>query len=409
MLAWFREHFQGTSARGGATAWIRFWYGILRDIASTVLAHHVRTVHESRSGRRHSRKHRMFEGFTQDLRVALRSFARRPTFSVIAVGTLGIGIGAVTSVYSVAHGVLLAPLPYDTPDRIVRVGKLSPERDRLFSLSGPDLVDLQERNQSFDALAASRNTSLTILGDGEPELIRGAIVSSEFFRVLGRGPIVGRGWDRTLDQPSAPSVAVLSHGIWRRRWGGDPSVLGRTVTLSGTPTTVVGILPPDFVGPEALGQRDTEVWLPLAFLDPGARTNRRNGFLQVVGRVRTDVSLETARAELAVLGETLSREFPGPGDRVFGLFSLHTQTVGRAGTTIVPFLAAVGLLLAIACVNVANLLLIRASERQTELALRRAMGAGHGRIVRKLLTEGLVLGLVGGLFGVALALKLSRS
>ena len=351
----------------------------------------------------------MMEGFTQDVRVALRSFVGRPSFSIIAVVTLGLGIGAVTSVYSVAYGVLLAPLPYHAPDRIVKVGKLSEERDRLFALSGPDLADLQERNQTFDALAAARSIGLTILGDAEPELIRGAIVSSEFFRVLGVEPALGRAWNRSSDQPDATPVAVLSHGIWQRRWGGDPSVLGRAVYLNGTPTTVVGVMPAGFRGPEALGQRDTEVWLPLAFLDPQARSDRRNGFLQVLGRVQTDVSLEAARTELSTLGQIFSREFPGPGDRVFGLFPLHAETIGRAGATLLPLLGAVAFLLAIACVNVANLLLIRAGERQNDFALRRAMGASRGRIIRQLLTEGLIFGLVGGALGVTLAVASVRA
>ena len=343
------------------------------------------------------------EGFKQDIRVAVRSFFRLPSFSIIAVATLGLGIGAVTSVYSVAYGVLLAPLPYPAPDRIVRVGKLSPERDRLFSLSGPDLADLQERSQTFEALSATRSMSLTIVGDAEPELIRGAIVSSDFFRVLGVAPALGRAWQRGSDRPDAAPVAVLSHGIWQRRWGGDPSVLGRAVQLNGISTTVVGVMPSGFMGPEAVGQRDTEMWLPLALLDPQARGDRRNGFLQVLGRMRTDVSLAAARTELSTLGESLSREFPGPGDRLFGTFPLHGETIGQARTTLLPLLAAVGLLLVIACVNVANLLLIWAGERQTELALRRALGAGRGRVVRQLLTEGLILGLVGGAVGVTLA------
>ena len=409
MLCWFRDHFANTVPGGGIQGRVRFWRLILGDFASTVLAYHVQSLGANRSSRAHERRSGLMEAFTQDVRIALRSFLLRPSFSIIAVVTLGLGIGAVTSVYSVAYGVLLAPLPYGAPDRIVRVGKLSQEGDRLYSLSASDLADLQERNRSFDALAATRNTSLTILGDAEPELIRGAIVSSEFFRVLGIDPALGRAWDRGSDQLDTEPIAILGHGIWQRRWAGDPSVLGSSVELNGTATTVVGVMPAGFTGPEALGQRDTEVWLPLSFLDPQARTNRRNGFLQVLGRVRTDVSLEAARAELATLGESLSREFPGPGDRVFGAFRLRAVTIGQAGGTILPFLGAVALLLAIACVNVANLLLTRASERQSEFALRRAMGARRGRIVRQLLTEGLILGLAGGALGVTLAIASVRA
>ena len=343
------------------------------------------------------------DAFLTDARGALRSLLRQPAFLLLATVTLGMGVGAATAIYSVVHAIVLAPLPYPDADRIVRVGKISDGRPGILSMSALDLADLQSRSRSFDALAASRPTSMTILGDGAPELLRVAMVSSELFAVLGTYPSPGGAWSSEMDEAGGDALVVLGHAIWQRRWRGDPNVVGRTVTLNGLPFTVAGVMPADFVPPEALGHRGVEAWIPLAFLDAESRSRRGDGFLQVAGRLRSGVTPESAAGELRDLGASISRDFPEPGERTFGLSSMHTETVGHVDERLAPLFGAVALLLVISCLNVANLLLVRGSEREQEMALRRAIGAGRTRLLRQLLAENAFVGLFGGLLGAGIA------
>lgn len=400
MLEWFREHRVRTTTRAGIGTLLAFWLTILGDLIRTMAVEHTRT-------RTHRRQERTGEdvmtGMLQEVRLTVRGLFRRPAFAALVLGTLALGVGSATAVSSVVDDVLLAPLPYASPDRIVRVGKISSGRPGVLSVSALDLRDLQERNHSFEALAASRPASMTLSGDGAPELLRVAMVSSSFFGILGQGPVLGRTWDGENDQPDGAPVVVLGNGLWQRRWGGDPALIGRTATLDGTAYTVIGILPPGFVPPEALNQRGTDAWIPLAGLDPTARANRRDGFLQVIGKLRPDATQESATEELTALGARISNDHPGPGPRTFGLSPLQAETVGDIGTTLLPMLAAVSLLLAIACINIANLLVMRANERSGEFALRKCIGAGRARLTRQLMTEGVLLGLLGGLLGAPVA------
>ncbi len=359
-------------------------------------AYGPRTVHQRR------RKATM-ETLFHEIRLALRSFAKRPAFFFVTVATLAIGVGSVTTIFSVINGVLLTPLPYPDSSRIVRLGQVSDTPNRLYAMSYPDFADLQQRNRSFQALAASRGVRLTVLGEGEPESFIGAMVSPEFFAALGVAPAVGRGFSSEENSRSAP-VVVLSHGLWQRRWGGDPDLVGSSISLSGRPFTVVGIMPPGFLPPEAIYQRRAELWMPLAFVNEELKSQRFNGFLQGIGRLRAGVTQQAAQSELEALGAQLKSEFPQQKrNYTFGLAPLLSETVGSIGSTLKPLFGAVGLLLVIACVNVANLLLVRSSEREREMALRMAIGASRRRLVRQLLTESLVLGGLGGAVGVAIA------
>jgi hypothetical protein len=217
MVSWFREHAAATAKHDRRVGWAGFWLVILRDLARTVVLERWKTYRSSGSGHPPRREATALDGLLQDSRVAVRSLPRRPAFVLLVLGTLALGVGAATTVYSVAHGVLLAPLPYEDPGRIVRVGKISEGRPGILSVSALDLIDLQERNRSFEALAASRPTGVTLSGEGEPELLRAAMVSSSFFETLGRHPVLGRAWEAAADEPDGPAVVVLGHGLWQRR------------------------------------------------------------------------------------------------------------------------------------------------------------------------------------------------
>jgi putative ABC transport system permease protein len=396
MVAWVRT---ARAADSGAARWPRLWSVVLIDLIRTVIVEWWLAIVGVVRASRHTGGMLTMDGLRQDLRTAISSFTKRPAWLVLALGTIGMGVGAATTVYSVAHGVLLAPLPYEDPDRLVRVGKISDGRAGVLSVSALDLGDLQDRNRSFSALAASRPASMTLAGQGEPELLRVAMVSAEFFDALGRQPVHGRAWSPDGDLPGADPVVVLSDGLWHRRWGGDPGILGRSVSLNGTAFTVIGVMAADFAPPEALGQRGAVAWVPLAFVDAQARARRSDGFLQLIGRLRPNATRSSAADDLTRLGREISGDFPGPGERTFGLSPLHEETVQDAGTSMTPLVVAVGFLLAIACTNVANLLLMLSAERSREMVLRGCLGAGRGRLIRQLMTENLLLGLGGGALG----------
>jgi len=345
----------------------------------------------------------MIEGIGQDLTVAARSFRKRPSFFLVAAATLAIGIGATTTIFSVIDGVLFSPLPYADADRIVRVGLGSPESDRVYSLSYLDFKDLQRDNTTFDALAATRTLRVTIQGDAGPEVMIGTMASPEFFPAMGVQPILGRAYTRDEDDAER-RVVVLSHGLWQRRWGGDRAIVGRNVTLNAEPFTVLGVLPESFRPPEGLGQGSSQLWIPLTHANAETRASRGDGFLTGVGRLREGVAADVAGADLEALGERIRASFPEEsGDHHFAVASLHGQTVGTVGNTLTPLFGAVAFLLLIACANVANLMLIRSSERGREFALRAAIGASRRRLGRQMLTESLLLGLVGGVGGVLIA------
>lgn len=341
----------------------------------------------------------------QDIRFALRTMRRNPALTVAVIGTLALGIGANTAIFTVVNGVLLRPLPYAQPDRLVTLFETMPQLPRA-SAAYLNFLDWRKFNHSFEGLAALRWSDFNLTGSGDPVHLRGRMISADTLSVLGVSPLIGRTFTPEEDRPGGRPVALISGLLWRKRFGADPRILGRALTLNGTAYTVVGVLPAGFQFPFRFGPAAEDIAVPLgqSSQDPMMRDRLFHPGLRVIGRLKPGVSIQAARAELAHIAQSLSQEYPKEnGGHGVSVNLLQDVLVGDARGVLYLLAAAVAFVLLIACANVANLLLARSTAREPEIAMRGALGASRGRIVRQMLTESLLAALAGAAAGLLLA------
>jgi predicted permease len=346
-----------------------------------------------------------FENTWHDLRYGLRQLWSNPGFTIVILLTLALSIGANSAIFSVINGVLLKRLPYPQADRLVRIF-LSNSSFPKFPLNPFDFRDLRARNRSFESMAAFTRGDMQLSGFGEPVRLYGFGITAAYFHVLGLQPQLGREFDYAAEIPGNGLQVVLSDRLWRTRFDADPAIVGRKITLNMQPFTVIGVMPAGTIHPGneyhsmAYGE-DVDIWWPFPF--EGDPNRRGSHFIEGIGRLKDGVAPEQARSEMNAIMTQLGREHPGDQGWTVLIVPLYHEIVGRSRRMLFVLLGAVGIVLLIACANAANLLLARASSRQREIAVRLAMGAPRLRVIRQLMTESLLISIVGGLLGLALA------
>ena len=338
-----------------------------------------------------------------DLRFAFRQLLKNPGFTAVAVLTLALGIGANTAIFSVVNAVLLRPLPFAEPDRLVWMWGNIRNGGNQASVSPLDFLDYREQNKGFEQLAAMTPGPVyrNLTGDGDPQRLEAAWVTGNYFQALGVKPALGRTFRLENEHPGRNEVVVLSHGLWQRQFGGDPSIVNRSIRLDGRNYEVLGVMPAGFKFP-----RTAEMWVPMNFEDSPEMKLRAAHFLRPIGRLKSNVSLGQAQSEMDAIARRLEEQYPDTNRGwSLRLVSFREQIIGNIRPTLFVLFGAVGFVLLIACANVANLLLVRAASRRKEIAIRTALGAGRWRIVRQMLAESLLLSLLSSVLGVVLAYR----
>jgi putative ABC transport system permease protein len=334
-----------------------------------------------------------------DFRYALRQLIKAPSFTIVAILTLALGIGACTAIFSVVNTVLLRPLDFPDPDRIVLIRETQLPQFPEFSVAPPNYIDWEKQAKSFEFLAASSVARLNLTGDGEPQQLTAVRATAHYFDVYGVKPILGRLLLPEEDAQGKNHVVVLNYPFWQRVFGGARDVVGRTIQLNGEPYSVVGVAPTDWTA------NKVDLWTPMAFKPEDVANNARGGhYINVAGRLKPGVTVAQAKSELELIASQLAKQYPDT-NKGWGIFMIpmHDNLVRDVKPVLYTLLGAVGCVLLIACANLANLLLARATARQREISIRAALGAGRGRLIRQLLTESVVLALCGGVAGVILA------
>lgn len=409
MLRLFTERLGDTAGAGGA---FRCWMGAIGDVVVNGIAERMHAFRDLLRGGGG------MDGWVGDFRFAVRTLVKNPGFALVAVVTIGLGIGANTAIFSVVRSVVMAPLPYENPDELVVLwGEMRNRNVLYFPSSPPDFKDYQDQADLLEGLAGVLTFQQAITGDGEPEQIDVAGVTPDFFRVLGVQPVLGRDFvdeDGTPNDPNVqpgapgaqPGMVLLSHALWQQRYGGDRAVLGRTIEVGGAPGVVVGVMPPGLellMPPEASMVSRPDLWVAMRI--DYANSPRNNVFLRMVGRLKDGVTVQQAQAQVSTIATSLAEHDQTKTTAGYGMrvASLHRDLTAQVRPVLYSLFGAVVFVLLIACANVSNLLLARASGRAREMSVRAALGGSQGRLLRQMLIESGVLALAGAFVGVLLA------